>query len=156
MLIFVILKFFFSSTCISFHFVFTSVEILFYNEYILLIMCFLLLKIARDFGACIFARYLKILARVFDAMMLTNCFSGLPWSTNLNLGSGRKSDEIMEKLGIRNWLVTLYMVAFELRHEANDTENLTRVPIQKEALPRGPNYFLSSVVFWNRCTLSSN
>ena len=56
-------------------------------------------KIARAFGARIFANYLKILARIFEAMMLTNFCSGLLLSTNFNLGSGRKSDELMEKLG---------------------------------------------------------
>ena len=32
-------------------------------------------------------------------MMFANYCSGLLWSTNSNLGSGRKSDEIMEKIG---------------------------------------------------------
>ena len=66
---------------------------------VLLIIMGSLIKIARAFGARIFESYLKMLASVFDAMMLTNYCSGLLWSTNLNLGSGRKSDEIMEKLG---------------------------------------------------------
>ena len=61
----------------SFHFAFTSVEILFYNEYLLIIMGSLKKKIARAFGARIFASYFKILARVFDAMLLTNYCSGL-------------------------------------------------------------------------------
>ena len=43
--------------------------------------------------------HLKMLASVEEAMMLTYYCSGLLWSTNLNLGSGRKSDEVMEKLG---------------------------------------------------------
>ena len=40
--------------------------------------------------------------------------------------------------------------------EANDAGKLTRVPIQKEVLPRGRNDFLSSAVFWNMCTRLSN
>ena len=96
MLIFVILKFFFSSFfsfCFQFRrkFVLYWIFIHYYG--------FSYKKIARAFGARIFESYLKMLARVFDAMMLTNYCSSLLWSTNLNLGSGRKSDEIMEKLG---------------------------------------------------------
>ena len=74
MLIFVVLKFFFNR--FSFHFVFTSVEILFCIEYKLIIMGSLI-KIARAFGARIIESYLKMLASVFDGMMLTNYCSGL-------------------------------------------------------------------------------
>ena len=51
-------------------------EILFYIEYLLVIMGSLI-KIARAFGARIFESYLKMLASVFDAMMLTYYCSGL-------------------------------------------------------------------------------
>ena len=94
MLIFVVLKFFFSS--FSFHFVFTSVEILFYNEYLLTIMGFIIKQSLAPSALAYFASNLKILARVFDALMLTNCCSGLLISTKLNLGSARKSDGIMK------------------------------------------------------------
>ena len=66
MLIFVVQKIVFSS--FSFHFVFTSVEILFYIEHLLIIIGFLI-KIARAFGARKFENYLKMLASVFDAMI---------------------------------------------------------------------------------------
>ena len=58
-------------------FFFTSVEILFYIEYLFIIMGSLIEKIARAFGARKFENYLKMLASVFDAMMLTNYCSGL-------------------------------------------------------------------------------
>ena len=111
-------------------------------------MSSLITKIARAFGARMLESYLKMLARIFDAMMFANYCSGLLWSTNLNLGSGRTSEGIISH-PVHGCIRTAPSRRMMQR-------NWHGCPLKKKCYREGAMFFFSSAVFWNRCTRLSN
>ena len=94
-----------------------------------------------------------MVARVFDAMMLTNYWSAMKYQFRSWVRI--KSDKIIREFET-DWSPSTWLHS-NCAMEANNAEKLTRVPIQKEILPRRrKDVFLSSAVFWNRRIRLSN